>query len=173
MVAAVVTPTRPADSRHQVPATRPADAFVAFGVTGDLAKLMALPALCRLERRGLLDCPVVGVSLDDWTVQQLRDHARRCIADAGDAVEPDVFDRFAARLSYVSGDFRDLGRSAVAVDRGDSRSVVLLVSPVRLRAISPVACGSRSAPIVTSISCAARSCSRASVSRRSPRSHSP
>jgi glucose-6-phosphate 1-dehydrogenase len=107
MGADVITPTHVSDSPRAVPGTRPADAFVAFGITGDLAKLMTLPALYRLERRGLLECPVIGVAVDDWTVERLREHARSCIEAAGDTIDPDVFDRFAARLSYVSGDFGD------------------------------------------------------------------
>jgi len=47
---------------------QPADVFVAFGITGDLAKVMTFMSLYRLERRGLLDCPILGVAVDDWTV---------------------------------------------------------------------------------------------------------
>jgi glucose-6-phosphate 1-dehydrogenase len=85
------------------------DAFVVFGITGDLAKVMTFHSLYRLERRGLLTCPIVGVAGDDWTVDQLREHARTCIADCGETIDDEVFDRFAARLSYVSGDFGDAG----------------------------------------------------------------
>src|SRR5262245_28220962 len=88
-------------------ANRPADAFVAFGITGDLAKRMTLPTLYRLEQRGLLDCPVIGVASDHWTAEQLREHARGCIEASRYAFEPRVFERFAERLSYVSGDFAD------------------------------------------------------------------
>jgi glucose-6-phosphate 1-dehydrogenase len=97
----------PAELPHAPVATRPADAFIAFGITGDLAKRMTLPALYRLEQRGLLECPVIGVAGDDWTVDRLREHARRCIEAAGHRLEPRAFERFAARLSYVSGDFGD------------------------------------------------------------------
>ena len=45
----------------------PADVLVVFGITGDLAKVMTFRSLYRLERRGLLDCPIVGVAVDDWT----------------------------------------------------------------------------------------------------------
>ncbi len=83
----------------------PADVFVVFGITGDLAKVMTFRSLYRLERRGLLNCPVVGVAGDDWTLDQLRQHARECIEGTGEPLDSDVFDRFAARLSYVSGDF--------------------------------------------------------------------
>ena len=44
-----------------------ADVFVVFGITGDLAKVMTFRSLYRLERRGLLSCPIVGVAVDDWT----------------------------------------------------------------------------------------------------------
>jgi glucose-6-phosphate 1-dehydrogenase len=68
---------------------------------------MTLRSLYRLEARGLLDCPVVGVAVDDWTVDHLRDHARESIAATGEHLDQQVFDRFAGRLSYVSGDFSD------------------------------------------------------------------
>ena len=87
--------------------SRPADAFVAFGITGDLAKVMTFRSLYRLERRGLLNCPIVGVAVDDWTVDDLRERARTSIAETGEPVDGKVFDRFAARLSYVAGDFAD------------------------------------------------------------------
>jgi glucose-6-phosphate 1-dehydrogenase len=84
-----------------------ADVLVIFGITGDLARVMTFHSLYRLERRGLLDCPIVGVAVDDWTVDQLRDHARHCIEECGEKIDKDVFERFANRLSYVSGDFND------------------------------------------------------------------
>src|SRR5262245_39791761 len=88
---------------------RACDVFVAFGITGDLAKQMTLRSLYRLERRGLLQAPVVGVAVDDWTTDRLRDHARQAIAATGERIEDDVFRRFAARLDYVHGDFTDPG----------------------------------------------------------------
>jgi glucose-6-phosphate 1-dehydrogenase len=84
---------------------RAADVFVIFGITGDLAKVMTFHSLYRLEQRGLLDCPIVGVAVNDWTVEKLREHARECIEGTGEHVDPAVFDRLAERLSYVSGDF--------------------------------------------------------------------
>ena len=65
-------------------ATRPADALVVFGITGDLARKMTLRSLYRLERRQLLNCPVIGVAADDWTVDQLREHARMAIEECGE-----------------------------------------------------------------------------------------
>src|SRR3954454_19698764 len=86
---------------------QPADALVVFGITGDLAKVMTFTSLYRLGRRGLLDCPIVGVAVDDWTADQLRNHARIAITASGEQLDEDVFARFANRLSYVSGDFAD------------------------------------------------------------------
>jgi len=82
-----------------------ADVFVAFGITGDLAKVMTFRSLYRLEQRGLLTCPIVGVAADDWTVDQLREHARASIEATGEQIDDAVFDRFAGRLRYVAGDF--------------------------------------------------------------------
>ncbi len=88
-------------------AQQPADVLVVFGITGDLARVMTFRSLYRLERRGLLDCPIVGVAVDDWSDEHLRTHARECIAGTGEEIDDDVFARFAARLSYVAGDFGD------------------------------------------------------------------
>jgi glucose-6-phosphate 1-dehydrogenase len=85
----------------------PADIFVVFGISGDLAKVMTFRSLYRLERRGLLSCPIVGVAFDDWTVDDLRDRARSSIEGASELVDDEVFARLAARFSYVSGDFAD------------------------------------------------------------------
>jgi glucose-6-phosphate 1-dehydrogenase len=84
-----------------------ADVFVAFGITGDLAKVMTFRSLYRLEQRGLLNCPVVGVAVDDWTVDRLRERARESIIGTGERLDEAVFDRLAQRLLYVEGDFSD------------------------------------------------------------------
>jgi glucose-6-phosphate 1-dehydrogenase len=81
------------------------DVLVVFGITGDLAKVMTFRSLYRLEARGLLDCPIVGVAVDDWTVDDLKERARTSIEGTGEKLDEKVFDRFAERLSYVSGDF--------------------------------------------------------------------
>lgn len=84
-----------------------ADALVVFGITGDLAKKMTLRSLYRLERRGLLDCPVIGVAVEDWSVERLRKQARESIAQTGEQLDEQVFARFAGRLRYLSGDFSE------------------------------------------------------------------
>jgi glucose-6-phosphate 1-dehydrogenase len=85
---------------------QPADVLVIFGITGDLAKVMTFNSLYRLEARGLLDCPIVGVAFDDWSDDDLRKQARKAIqTSSGKRPDPKVFNRLARRLSYVQGDF--------------------------------------------------------------------
>jgi glucose-6-phosphate 1-dehydrogenase len=86
---------------------RAADRLVVFGITGDLAKVMTFRSLYRLEKRGLLNCPILGVAVDDWTVDRLVERARESIVGTGEQLDEDVFRRFAERLSYVAGDFGD------------------------------------------------------------------
>lgn len=84
-----------------------ADVLVVFGITGDLARVMTFRSLYRLEQRELLTCPIVGVAVDDWTIDQLVERARTSIVATGEPLDEAVFARFAARLSYVQGDFAD------------------------------------------------------------------
>jgi len=84
-----------------------ADVFVAFGITGDLAKEMTFRSLYRLECRGLLHCRIVGVAVDDWTIARLRRHMRDSIKASGEKLDRKVFDRLAARFAYLQGDFGD------------------------------------------------------------------
>jgi glucose-6-phosphate 1-dehydrogenase len=82
-----------------------ADALVVFGITGDLARKMTFRSLYRLEKRRLLSCPIIGVAVDDITVEDLRQRARQAIQESGETIDDEVFKRFADRLRYVSGDF--------------------------------------------------------------------
>jgi glucose-6-phosphate 1-dehydrogenase len=102
-----------------------ADALVVFGITGDLARKMTLRSLYRLQQRSLLSCPVIGVAVDDWTVEQLREHARDAIKATGEPLDDAVFDRLAKRLAYVSGDFADPDTYAgIAKALGDASNPV-------------------------------------------------
>src|SRR3954452_7207213 len=92
------------DAKHS---EAPADVLTIFGISGDLAKKMTFRALYRLEAAGKLDCPIVGVAIDDWDSEQLRKHAHESIATSVDSPDDDVFSRLAARLSYVQGDYAD------------------------------------------------------------------
>jgi len=86
---------------------RGSDLLVIFGITGDLARKMTFRALYRLERREVLQCPVLGVASDDITKEELVNRARKAIADSGEELDGKVFDRLADRLSYVNGDVTD------------------------------------------------------------------
>ena len=99
--------TAPATSDSSDRFSAVADVLVVFGITGDLARVMTFRSLYRLELRGLLDCPIVGVSVDDWTLEHLVQRARDSIVATGEALDEEVFARFAGRLSYVQGDFGD------------------------------------------------------------------
>lgn len=80
---------------------------VIFGITGDLARKMTFRALYRLERRKLLDCPILGVASDDITVEELIDRAGEAIRHTGEPFDEAVFHRLAKRLSYLHGDVTD------------------------------------------------------------------
>src|SRR5213083_237479 len=105
MATAVKPRQRAAETPERAGRKAPADVFVIFGITGDLAKVMTFHSLYRLEARGLLSCPIVGVAVSEWSVDDLRSHARAAIESSGEQIDEEVFSRFAARLSYVSGDF--------------------------------------------------------------------
>jgi glucose-6-phosphate 1-dehydrogenase len=81
-----------------------ADALVIFGITGDLARKMTFSALYRLEQRGALKCPVVGVASTPMITQELVERARRAIEESGERVDEAVFARLARRLTYLAGD---------------------------------------------------------------------
>jgi glucose-6-phosphate 1-dehydrogenase len=123
-------------SRTSTPAAsdreKSADVLVVFGITGDLAKVMTFRSLYRLEQRGLLECPIVGVAVNDWTVEHLRQHARESIEGTGEAVDEGVFGRFADRLSYVEGDFGESAtydRVAEAIEGSESPVFYLEIPP--------------------------------------------
>src|SRR4029077_13685911 len=84
-----------------------ADVLAIFGISGDLAKKMTFRALYRLEARGKLDYPIVGVAIDDWDDEKLRQHPHDAIVATVSDPDEDVFARLAARLSYVQGDYAD------------------------------------------------------------------
>ncbi len=81
------------------------DVLVIFGISGDLAKVMTFGSLYRLEARGRLSCPIVGVASSAWTMDDLRSHARSAIEGTGVTVDDQVFDKLMARFSYIAGDF--------------------------------------------------------------------
>jgi glucose-6-phosphate 1-dehydrogenase len=126
------TAAREVETSTKPQSQEPADVFVVFGITGDLAKVMTFHSLYRLEQRGLLDCPILGVAVDDWTVDQLRDRARESITGTGESLDEEVFKRLAERFAYVSGDFGDdatYERVAQAIDGAQTPVFYLEIPP--------------------------------------------
>ncbi|MEV1000344.1 glucose-6-phosphate dehydrogenase [Nonomuraea sp. NPDC050202] len=80
-----------------------AGALVLFGITGDLARKMLLPALYRLTADSRLDLPVIGVAKTDLDLDGLREHAREACGGVRDA----AFEKLAGNLRLVTGDYRD------------------------------------------------------------------
>ena len=87
--------------------SRPADALVVFGITGDLARRMTLPALYRLTEQGLLTCSVIGVGRRAVREDELAEHARAAVTAVEDNVDEKVLSELLSRLQYVGGDAED------------------------------------------------------------------
>src|SRR4051794_32464326 len=85
---------------------QPADAFVFFGATGDLARKKIFPALDALAGKGQLDVPVIGVAKAGWTLDQLVAHAAHGIEQAGGR-DPAAFAQLVRCLRYIDGDYGD------------------------------------------------------------------
>ncbi|MGN6331034.1 MAG: glucose-6-phosphate dehydrogenase [Motilibacteraceae bacterium] len=113
-----------------------ADVLVCVGITGDLGRKMTLPALYRLEKRGLLDVDVLGVGRQDLGDDGLRDRARESVRDAAktweDGVDDDVLERLCGRLRYLGGDLGDeklYARLKEALEKYELPVVYLEVPP--------------------------------------------
>ncbi|HVT00404.1 MAG TPA: glucose-6-phosphate dehydrogenase [Solirubrobacterales bacterium] len=104
---------------------RAADVLAIFGISGDLARKMTFRALYRMQRSGMLDCPVVGVALDDWDDEALRSHAREAVEATVKDPDGEALDAMLARLSYVQGDYgEEATYERVAEALGDARQPV-------------------------------------------------
>jgi glucose-6-phosphate 1-dehydrogenase len=84
------------------------DAFVFFGVTGDLAFKQIFPALHALVQEGGFDMPIIGVARSERSVESLLARMRESIEARG-VLDEAAFARLAARVTYVSGDYREEG----------------------------------------------------------------
>jgi glucose-6-phosphate 1-dehydrogenase len=84
-----------------------ADVLAIFGISGDLAKKMTFRALYRMQKESMLDCPIVGVALDDWDDDALRKHAREAVEATVKDPDSGALDAMLARLTYVQGDYGD------------------------------------------------------------------
>ena len=83
------------------------DALVVFGVTGDLAHKMVIPALYAMVERGTLRVPVVGVASSPWSVERLHRRVTDSLRRAGVRVDRRALRRLLSLLSYVPGNYKD------------------------------------------------------------------
>ncbi len=81
--------------------------MVLFGATGDLAAKRIFPAVYEMAKAGTLadEAPVVGVASRDWSVDELREYARKAIAEKTE-IDEGLWSKLAPRIDYVSGDYR-------------------------------------------------------------------
>ncbi|MBD8495037.1 glucose-6-phosphate dehydrogenase [Pseudomonas syringae] len=99
------------------PEVAPPTTLFLFGAHGDLVKRLLMPALCNLTRDGLVDdnLHIVGVdhnaATDAEFAQKLeafmREEGAKKNTEGGDALDPELWQRLAARISYIQGDFLD------------------------------------------------------------------
>ncbi|MEX0851210.1 MAG: glucose-6-phosphate dehydrogenase [Gaiellaceae bacterium] len=108
-----------------------ADALVVFGITGDLAHRMTLPALYRLTEQGLLTCSVITVGRRPLSADDLAELATDAVRAGVDDVDERVLETLVSRISYVDGDVADpalYGRLRDALD-GASAPVFYVAIP--------------------------------------------
>jgi glucose-6-phosphate 1-dehydrogenase len=122
-------------------APRAADVLVLFGITGDLARKLVLPALFALVESGELTVPLVGVARTELGTDGLRRHVAACVHAARDGdggVDGASLDRMLANTHFVSGDyadpavFTDLAETVTAVAGPDAFLVSYLAVPPSL-----------------------------------------
>jgi glucose-6-phosphate 1-dehydrogenase len=88
-------------------ATSRSDALVLFGVTGDLAHKMTIPALYAMVKHGTLKVPVVGVAFPKWSLEHLQKRITDSIERSGGIDDKSAFKRLLSLITYVSGDYKD------------------------------------------------------------------
>ena len=82
----------------------PPATLVIFGITGDLARRLLVPALVNLRREGLItdELSILGIGKQDLDDEALR----RALAEFVDAGDPG-WKKLRGRISYLRGDFGD------------------------------------------------------------------
>jgi glucose-6-phosphate 1-dehydrogenase len=86
--------------------------IVFFGASGDLFKRMLLPAVYSMHLNGTLPTgfALVGFSRSSYTDESFRDYCRKQLDETmpqDRKPEGNLWDDFAARISYISADFKD------------------------------------------------------------------
>ena len=113
--------------------------FVLFGATGDLSKLLVLPAFYRLFTEGLLPAQwrLVGNGRGDVEHEDFRAHVHDVVIAAGIKPDPAQWDAFSERVFFAGGGFNadDPGSLLDVVDKarkslgGDPQFVHYLAVP--------------------------------------------
>src|ERR1700685_2429634 len=83
------------------------DALVLFGVTGDLAHKMVLPALYAMVKRGELKVPIIGVALPKWSLERVHKRVTDSIRRSGGIDNQRALHQLLSLFKYVSGDYKD------------------------------------------------------------------
>jgi glucose-6-phosphate 1-dehydrogenase len=107
------------------------DAFVFFGATGDLAYKKIFPALYAMVRRSGLDIPIIGMARAGWSLDKLKARARESVVNGGD-FDSGCFEKLAAQLRYVGGDYADPATYAKL-----KQTLGLATRPIHYLAIPP------------------------------------
>ena len=98
------------------------DALVIFGVTGDLAHKLVIPALYAMVKGGVLKVPVISVAFPKWSITQLHKRVADSIKRSGGIDNQRAFRHLLSLLRYVSGDDRDPGTfAAIKKELGSAR----------------------------------------------------
>src|SRR5580765_7837628 len=105
-MAAAATANREQENQSIGKAAGPC-AMVIFGAAGDLTKRKLVPALFNLAKAKLLptNFAVLGVSVDDLSVEQFRRQVTQFLPPEDHAIE--AWNWFTQRLYYERGDFAD------------------------------------------------------------------
>ncbi|OQX44170.1 MAG: glucose-6-phosphate dehydrogenase [Candidatus Sedimenticola endophacoides] len=86
--------------------------YVIFGATGNLSRVKLMPALYHLEAAGKLSegTRILAIGRRDWDLEKCTGQVREWVnAKARGGLDPEVFERFASRLSYFRGDLTEQG----------------------------------------------------------------
>jgi glucose-6-phosphate 1-dehydrogenase len=105
----------------------PPATLVIFGVTGDLARRLLMPALVNLRREGLItdELNILGLGKQDLDDEALR----RALAEFVDAADP-AWKKLRARIFYLRGNFGDDDTYRALADRlGPGNAAFYLATP--------------------------------------------
>ncbi len=114
------------------------DALVVFGVTGDLAHKMILPALYAMAKRGELNVPVIGVALPKWSMARVHQRVTDSIRRTGGIDSKRALNHLLASLHYVGGDYKDPSTFAAikrALGKARRPAFYLAIPPVLFESV--------------------------------------